>query len=98
MKISNVIKALIASFLLATSYSALSHAGHGSSAPWEACEEKAINEDCSYKSHDKKATGTCQAMNKVLMCVRNKPLETLINKATQPVSEQKQSIKSLANL
>ncbi|KAA1151339.1 hypothetical protein EU510_15960 [Pseudoalteromonas sp. FUC4] len=98
MKISNVINALIASFLLATSYSALSHAGHGSNAPWKACEEKVINEDCSYTSHDKKATGTCQAMNKVLMCVRNKPLETIIDKATQPLSEQKQSVKSLAKL
>lgn len=96
MKIFNVIKALTTGFLLATSCSALSHAGHGSNAPWEACEEKAINEDCSYISHDKKATGTCQAMNKVLMCVRNKPLETLIDKATQPASEQKQSVKSLA--
>ncbi|GAA67156.1 MULTISPECIES: hypothetical protein [Pseudoalteromonas] len=96
MKIFNVIKALTTGFLLAASCSALSHAGHGSNAPWEACEAKAINEDCSYTSHDKKATGTCQAMNKVLMCVRNKPLETLIDKATQPASDQKQSVKSLA--
>ncbi|MBH0061226.1 hypothetical protein I6E85_08645 [Pseudoalteromonas sp. NZS71] len=93
MKIFNVIKALTTGFLLAASCSALSHSGHGSNAPWEA---KAINEDCSYTSHDKKATGTCQAMNNVLMCVRNKPLETLIDKATQPASDQKQSVKSLA--
>lgn len=95
MKIFNVIKTLTNGFLLTASCSALSHAGHGSNAPWEACEAKAVNEDCSYTSHDKKATGTCQAMNKVLMCVRNKPLEILIDKATQPASDQKQSVKSL---
>mgnify|MGYP000722132324 CR=1 FL=1 len=43
MKIFNVIKALTTGFLLITSCSALSHAGHGSNAPWEACEEKAIS-------------------------------------------------------
>jgi len=98
-----IFRNLSACFLLITSCSVISHAGHGSSAPWKACEEKAVNQECSYTTHNKKALGTCQAMNDILMCVRNKPLETLLDKATQPTQSKpanavKQSVTPLTNL
>ncbi|MCQ8877241.1 hypothetical protein NQT69_04195 [Pseudoalteromonas shioyasakiensis] len=87
MKSNFLIKLFSTCLLLPTSFATLSHAGHGTQAPWQACEEKQLNQTCSYESHDAKATGTCQAMNQVLMCVRNQPLEKLLPKPTEKVAE-----------
>ena len=89
MKKINFIKSLLAGIFISTSFFALSHAGHGSNAPWEACADKKLNDECTYSIHHQKATGTCQAMNEVLMCVRNQPLENIIEKATQKPSKNK---------
>ncbi|MEI8669690.1 hypothetical protein P4S65_16530 [Pseudoalteromonas sp. B131b] len=83
MKMLTISKMVIVIFTLGNSFYALSHAGHGNTAPWHACENKKLNQTCTYTTHNQKATGTCQAMNNVLMCVRTQPLENIIEKATK---------------
>ena len=102
MNVNKLLAVVLISLFLSV-FSVSAHDSHVHTAPWQACEEKAVNQECSYTTHNKKASGTCQAMNNILMCVRNKPLETLLDKATQPTQSKptntiKQSVTPLTNL
>ena len=88
MKINNTIKLCSAWLCISTSFIASSHAGHGSTAPWQACEKKEQHQHCTYTTQHKRALGTCQTMNNVLMCVRNTPLEDIIEKATDKPADK----------
>jgi hypothetical protein len=94
MNKSHLILTFCASVLTSTSFAALSHAGHGTQAPWQACEEKKLNQSCDYINHNQKAIGTCQSMNEVLMCVRNRPLQPLTNEEINAL-EKPNAAKSL---
>ncbi|WP_197279069.1 MULTISPECIES: hypothetical protein [Pseudoalteromonas] len=59
--------------------SSLAHAAHGTNQPWHACEEKKLNQSCQYELVNKLYIGSCQAANKVLMCVRNQPIIDIKN-------------------
>ena len=51
------------------------HDGHTHNAPWEACENIKLSDDCSYENKNEDLfVGTCQEFSKKLMCVRNKPI------------------------
>lgn len=54
------------------------HDGHGNEAPWSACESKKLADPCRFESNHSLYKGSCRAMNKVLMCVRNQPIESLV--------------------
>lgn len=51
-----------------------SHNGQPNLLPWHACEEKALDNECSYKTSTKIYNGSCRSINNALMCVRNQPL------------------------
>lgn len=60
------------------SFSCLAHGGHHSNLAWEACDNEAENASCRYiMQQDKLYAGTCKSVANDLMCVRNKPIETL---------------------
>lgn len=55
---------------------AISHAGHPNDIAWLACEEKLINDSCSFKNTRKDLyIGSCKLMSSSLMCVRNQPIQ-----------------------
>jgi len=51
------------------------HDSHTHEAPWQACAQKQIKEECEYTNGSKDLfKGSCQLFNKSLMCVRNEPI------------------------
>lgn len=62
--------------LLTTLHTSIfAHEGHGSKAPWDACQDKALQNQCSFTNgHGDLYQGTCQAFSYALMCVRNVPI------------------------
>lgn len=56
----------------------IAHDGHHTKPAWDACLEKAKDDDCSYiLQKNKLYSGTCLAMPDGLMCVRNKPITVI---------------------
>lgn len=51
-------------------------------------KKKEQHQHCTYTTQHKRALGTCQTMNNVLMCVRNTPLEDIIEKATDKPADK----------
>jgi len=52
------------------------HDGSLFKAPWEACADKELAENCSFtNANNDLYKGSCQLMSDALMCVRNQPIE-----------------------
>lgn len=80
MKRLSIILLLISSFSL----SIFAHEGHIHKAPWEACEKKQKEDNCSYVNGDNDLfRGSCQYFSNKLMCVRNKPIIKATNTVTK---------------
>ncbi|GAA6184744.1 MULTISPECIES: hypothetical protein [Aliiglaciecola] len=59
-------------------FNSVAHQGHIDDTALQACAEKAIATPCGYVSANLQLhKGSCQQFNQNLICVRNKPLETV---------------------
>ncbi|MGO3785152.1 MULTISPECIES: hypothetical protein [Pseudoalteromonas] len=95
----NKLSSVLFGFIILYSSHTLSHAGHVSDQPWHVCQDKNVNERCSYELNNKLYQGSCQVANKVLMCVRNKPIIDLTTQRSQSkVQEQNPKTRLKFNL
>ena len=53
------------------SLSVQAHEGHANQAPWLACEEKSINDSCSYQTVTTLYKGTFRSIKSSLMCEKS---------------------------
>lgn len=50
--------------------------GHGNEIMWSACDNRKINEHCSFENLDHGVyRGTCQSIAHAMVCVRNQPID-----------------------
>ena len=70
------VQTIVLTTLLTSTYST-SHAHQISTehVGWQACQANKRNDPCSYVLGNARYTGSCQSLNKQLMCVRQKPIE-----------------------
>lgn len=75
-------KSLSTALLLITMSSAAgAHDIPPNALPYEACAASEVREPCQYTSSSHRYTGTCQSINETLTCVRNRPIEHLMDNA-----------------
>lgn len=66
---------LTLTLLFALTNHAVAHQGHSQRAPWDACQERALSQVCSWTdSAHNLHEGTCRHMRGDLICVRHKPI------------------------
>ncbi|MEG3753246.1 hypothetical protein [Psychromonas arctica] len=70
----------LTAILFGVSNVAFAHSGPLNKLALAACTEKARSQACQYEGvHDDLYIGTCQYMSTALMCVRNQPIQKVVN-------------------
>lgn len=70
---------IVTTALLLACAAASAHDSNPNKLAWQACEAGKKSDACQYTTADKhRYVGTCRPINQQLMCVRNKPIEHLI--------------------
>ncbi|MEP2651846.1 MAG: hypothetical protein ABJH06_07600 [Paraglaciecola sp.] len=77
---------------------AKAHNGHGDELPWQACTLAQKGDLCEYTNrHNDLYQGSCRVFSDALMCVRNKPIVHLGEKANASIKATDVSEKAIKN-
>jgi hypothetical protein len=75
------------------------HDGHHSPVPWQACEDKQLDEPCEYRNTAGDLyRGSCREMQQQLLCVRNQPIVKGSAAAGQLAPERTEELKKFGTL
>ena len=74
----------LTAILFSVSNLAFAHSGPLNKLALAACNEKLRSQACQYEGvHDDLYIGKCQYMSTALMCVRNQPIQKIINEQSE---------------